>query len=408
MPQQHNHIKPVVDPELIRRYLAGELDDKTMHLLERQALEDPFLAEALDGFEGYAADQRLQLAELNRRLQQRVVGGGRRRVIPMFVRWAAAAVVFVVAGSTVLWLWKGSVNHEIAVLTPHIDTLIPAEIPAPSPVTSQNRERLPMQAPKADIRTGRAADTSASALAPLAQADVAVAEAVPPQADTIVPDNSLAANNLFMKRKALPSAVASNYVKAPISTGIRVLKGRIMDADADTGMTGAIMTMGAYGTSTDKDGNFTIERDDVPGKQELNVFAVGYESRNLSLGSKDNYLNIAIKKTGQSLDESMLKGRVAGVTSSPGTYEAPQPQDGFDKFDQYLAGSLQYPAPKLKGKVRVSFMVQANGSLTDFKVLKNLRDDYDAEAIRAIKAGPQWTPASNGKPTRVKVDVKFK
>ncbi len=45
------HIEPTAD--LIRRYLAGELDDKTMHALERQALEDPFLADALEGYGQY-------------------------------------------------------------------------------------------------------------------------------------------------------------------------------------------------------------------------------------------------------------------------------------------------------------------------------------------------------------------
>ena len=35
---------------LISQYLGGELDEAAMHELERQALDDPFLADALEGY----------------------------------------------------------------------------------------------------------------------------------------------------------------------------------------------------------------------------------------------------------------------------------------------------------------------------------------------------------------------
>ena len=33
----------------IKKYLAGQLDARAMHQLERRALDDPFLADALEG-----------------------------------------------------------------------------------------------------------------------------------------------------------------------------------------------------------------------------------------------------------------------------------------------------------------------------------------------------------------------
>ena len=35
----------------IRKYLNGELNTRAMHELERRALDDPFLADSLEGFE---------------------------------------------------------------------------------------------------------------------------------------------------------------------------------------------------------------------------------------------------------------------------------------------------------------------------------------------------------------------
>ena len=55
----------------IRKYLNGELNARAMHELERRALDDPFLADALEGFEHAPPDQEGNLAELTDRLRQR-------------------------------------------------------------------------------------------------------------------------------------------------------------------------------------------------------------------------------------------------------------------------------------------------------------------------------------------------
>ena len=65
-------MRPLVTAELIRRYLAGELDDATMHALEKQALSDPFLAEALEGYAAHDPDQRNAQATLEALLAERV------------------------------------------------------------------------------------------------------------------------------------------------------------------------------------------------------------------------------------------------------------------------------------------------------------------------------------------------
>ena len=55
----------------IRKYLNGELNARAMHELEHRALDDPFLADALEGFEHASSDQEANLAELTDRLHQR-------------------------------------------------------------------------------------------------------------------------------------------------------------------------------------------------------------------------------------------------------------------------------------------------------------------------------------------------
>jgi hypothetical protein len=57
---------------MINSYLDGSLNQKEMHRLEKQALSDPFLWEALEGYE-YTSDPGIQLSILQRQLQERIV-----------------------------------------------------------------------------------------------------------------------------------------------------------------------------------------------------------------------------------------------------------------------------------------------------------------------------------------------
>ena len=104
MPDKHSNNKPEVSEELIRKYLAGELDDRAMHALERQALDDPFLADALEGYAAHEPDQSAHLADLERRLEQRVAQSEKGKLRLLYYRWASAAAILVILGLSFLWI----------------------------------------------------------------------------------------------------------------------------------------------------------------------------------------------------------------------------------------------------------------------------------------------------------------
>lgn len=52
------------------------------------------------------------------------------------------------------------------------------------------------------------------------------------------------------------------------------------------------------------------------------------------------------------------------------------------------------------GRVVISFVVKADGSLTDIKVIRELHPRLAEEALRVVKAMPKWKPGrKNGVPT---------
>ena len=85
------------------------------------------------------------------------------------------------------------------------------------------------------------------------------------------------------------------------------------------------------------------------------------------------------------------------------TETAPKYTSGLKKFYQFISENYRTPDVQgLKGKVVISFVVDVDGSLTDFTIVKDLGYGTGKEAIRVLKKCPKWTPGSqNGIPVRV-------
>ncbi|MBO4840991.1 MAG: energy transducer TonB [Bacteroidaceae bacterium] len=81
---------------------------------------------------------------------------------------------------------------------------------------------------------------------------------------------------------------------------------------------------------------------------------------------------------------------------------------GMKKQIEFLMHNMKYPDDAAKegvsGTVRVYFIVEKDGSLTDIKVPESVHPALDAEGLRIVKAMPKWSPAKlNGKAVRSKM-----
>ncbi|HEY9003214.1 MAG TPA: M56 family metallopeptidase [Mucilaginibacter sp.] len=79
---------------------------------------------------------------------------------------------------------------------------------------------------------------------------------------------------------------------------------------------------------------------------------------------------------------------------------------GVDKFYKFLQQNIKYPAEaknkKIEGKVFLSFIVEKDGSLSTFKILRDPGAGCGAEAVRVMKLSPKWNPGiQNGHKVRV-------
>ena len=78
----------------------------------------------------------------------------------------------------------------------------------------------------------------------------------------------------------------------------------------------------------------------------------------------------------------------------------PAPVGGTPAFRDYLRREAAQFEPekenRISGLVHVQFTVGADGQLSNLKVTRGLRDDYDEEALRLVCEGPKWQPGIAG------------
>ena len=89
----------------------------------------------------------------------------------------------------------------------------------------------------------------------------------------------------------------------------------------------------------------------------------------------------------------------------PVVEKMPEFKGGEEKLREFLSENLIYPDSArlngISGTVYISFVVEADGELTDIKPLRGLGGGLTEEAVRAVLLMPKWEPGRvNGKPVR--------
>ena len=101
------------------------------------------------------------------------------------------------------------------------------------------------------------------------------------------------------------------------------------------------------------------------------------------------------------------------VTYSP--YDVDKAPEFFKGDERHFLESwvyvyLRYPEEAIimgtQGVVNVEFVVEADGTVTNVKVVRGVDELLDKEAVRVVSVSPKWRPAiKNGEKVRVKYSL---
>lgn len=84
----------------------------------------------------------------------------------------------------------------------------------------------------------------------------------------------------------------------------------------------------------------------------------------------------------------------------------PEPVGGMRKFMTWVSDNYDYPKAALEntvnGVIEISFIVEQDGSLTDFKITKDLGYGTGEAALKLLRSAEKWSPGvQNGRKVRV-------
>ncbi|HZY80866.1 MAG TPA: TonB family protein [Cyclobacteriaceae bacterium] len=350
----------------IEKYRRGELSPSEIHELEKKALSDPFLADALEGVSKISPDElSADLAELNKAIQPA------KHVVFTPLRIAAGVVVLI---SAALYLWWPNAPVELE------EQIVKSDTVKEAIDSTRVEEKLITKAEEPKVTKPRV---------------------VKEPKQTPVPDITK------VDTTAIKETVTDAVVTAPPVTKI---SGTVSVAEDGLPLPGvSIRVKGTTkGTTTDINGNYSLE---VPDNLPLVFSFVGMETTEVATADKSS-INVKMNEDVAQLSEVVVTRSAIKLPTIDGVKLA-EPEGGIKAYDQYMEDNLRYPQQALdnnvKGRVVVEFNVGIDGALNNFVIMKSLGYGCDDEVLRLVKEGPVWKPTTeDNKPVESTVRVRMK
>lgn len=432
MSENNNHIKHYTAAD-IQRYLSREMPAQERHAMEKAALEDPFLAEALEGYAPRpAAGIVPDIEDLKKRLQQKTGSGKTAFLHSRKIWWSAAASVFIVLGGAFTWYWLSpSGNHiaqnkETAVApakvsrdttgTPAVADLVTKESSEEksAPLSPVPEKAPPTAPPPPPQRTKQVpASGSADSRADFNATDRAATAKAAEQAQTI--EASEREKSQTGKSQSIPVTAAQS--EAPAPAHINIITGKITDHNniplPFVNIRPGDTTSDTY---SDAGGNFQLKS----GTTSLvaNLRSVGFEPKEVVLYAGIPVNTIMLKPDTAQMREVVVsaygvqKKRALSANDNKSSGEVPgtMPADGWKNYDIYLMNNTRSPergSTPVHGLVDVSFTVNRYGQPSDFKIIRSTCAQCNQEAVRVIKEGPQWKLTGDTDTAKMTITIRF-
>jgi TonB family protein len=434
----------------IEKYLKGELTPAEMHALEKKALTDPFLADALEGLETIPKDVIAnELKSLHVAIQQRTVET--KKIIPLWGwTWRIAAGLMLIAISTyfIITLSDHEAKSNLALNAPASEPVQPntkvkeaEDVTAEQPKAAAVQPSVVERKVESEPRTFRAENKKQKQDEPVYEESVpAEAEGSAPASIEMSPGDYAPITDSIRVAQGVstygystskPEEVNDDKDKVNLITGAainksvasakadvrnqKIIKGRVTDAEDGTGMPGVnIIVKGTNAaTTTDINGNYEIAVDNP--QADLVFSFIGYSNQEVPADNKDN-IEVGMTTDYAALSEVVVVGYAslrAELEDPTNVYTYAEPKGGRKAYRNYLVQNMHYPEQAIEhnveGKVTVQFAIESDGMIDEFKVLKTPGYGCDDEVVRLIKEGPKWSPSTrNNVPIKGKVKVRLK
>jgi hypothetical protein len=397
----------------IRKYFDGSLSDPEMQAMEKAALDDPFLADAIEGYEEsrrHIDSFEKNMADLQSRLSKRIRKADRRTGITPFVfNWKIAASVLFLLGLTV-FTYTFFINKkpkelsvmdtkenkkEVPVLpkTESADTSVSvfdrtrtahagsdtANMTASTPPPNIEKTRLnnkpkPVAEKENLLRKEDATDQDVKSSTALTDTLLPKPRSFPPVENEV--QQAPVAKKEELKIDENAAGLASSNDK---SLRENFIQGVVVDENGKPIAHAPVKIKGAKReTFTDTGGFFKLYIKNPSLAALVFVHPSGYEPVSAELKSDSNQMNrIQMLPSADSAGEPVYSGNYPAI-------------NGWDTLIKYINTNKKIITADslLKGEEIISFFIQPDGKLTSFKIEKSISPVHDAEILHLIMTGP--------------------
>ena len=413
-------------------YIRGLRKGKEAHRLEKESMQDPFLADAMDGYNQVEGNHEQRIEKL----RMQVSAHSAKKKNTYAITWSIAACLIIGFGISSYFLFlKKSMTDEVFIAEESVSIKLaePAAPPTPAipatptvPATPQKEIALATTKVKTDSTpiseiTARQADKKdmIAKIQTTSQPQGAPVAAVPMMEE--VSEETAALQEVVATIDTFESESDKKMKLAKVATILpqnNMIKGRVTDGKGEPLIGASVTYKGTnIGTITNMNGEFSLVKKDD--KKRLTAEYIGYDPVEIQVDTSRTML-IAMNENKQALNEVVVVGYGAKKNKKSTTLGSDakvkeqtekeitlQPVIGKRSYQKYLKEHLVRPTDEkcaqVKGKVVLTFLINKEGRPFYIKVKESLCESADKEAIRLIQEGPDWIYGNK----LVEVTVKF-
>jgi len=439
----------------IEKYWSKKLSPAEMHEMEKAAMDDPFFADALEGYRN-SNDPAEELAALKEKFNKKFKE--ETPVIPLLKKkyywFRVAAAIIILLGSGLLiqqLVFKPRNGSPLAISkneskkdevvakdqqdtnsknTGFFDTLKNTNSGGQNIIikpTNKNNPSVDLNSSYAytPVDTAKTDDIKANVLKDkedeVQKREVALANEsekktdekkeaanvdVANQVATVAKPSNRSESSAFLKSKTL----ADDYKQTGLVFG-NSFNYRVVDVQKNPVPFANVMnTRDNVGTYTDVRGYFNLVSSDSI--LDVQVKSLGYNSERYRLIPSKQTGDIVLKEdaTARNVLNFNQQQRVMSNAVRKDSAEVEEPEVGWGNYNTYVENNIKIPenvrAKNALNQVELSFDVDKSGTPINIKVTKSSKcKECDDEAIRLLKDGPKWKKKGKRSKTTISISV---
>jgi len=399
----------------LKDYIQGNKRGKEANRLEREALNDPFMQDALDGFDAIAGDhveiiEQLEKKYTNSTIVKTLRATSLQRTRILYRAIAASVLLLIGLGTYLLWERNESDIPVVAeVQLTETESIIPVDsssevLPIPAPI--EKPQQKPQQKPLIAQATKEIAPITTAPTPALSPIVSEVEESVSNY--SFKDDLAVVEQDYYYLSKQSGAFMADkSSAKLLTEDPKRIIRGRVLDETGEPLIGASIVQKGTNtGTFTDYDGNFALQLS-KDNSSKLIASYLGCISQEIK--PSDTNQTVILREDDLALNEVVVvgfgeqrKSSVVGAVTSVKAGKAADVKIEKIDFDQNKFGEKEFKAfcqqnadkNVCNGQgatVKVSFFIDETGKPTQIEYKNFSCEEAKQEMERLLSSSPAWT-----------------